>query len=156
MVSKLAAVDGHLLGIGGSHRGGELYQLTRSGWTRDRSLPRMDWVTDLWSGWDSEVGVVEASGAAFVRGPTGWTRETLPLEGVTAVAAGSSVMAVGASGRHQVICRRTESGWCVEATVVGLRLHAIWVGGRPKPPRAPLPPRDQDQGDVPGEGSHHA
>jgi hypothetical protein len=144
LVNALCACNGTLVGAGGARRGGAVYRLERGGWTRDTHAPHSDWLEGIWAGWGDEIGVVAGTGPALVTTPNGWTAESLPAERVAAVASGAHVMAVGSSGNYNVILRRTEGGWRVEASLRGLRLSRIWVAGRPKPPRRrPTPSEKQ-------------
>jgi hypothetical protein len=135
LVNALGASDGTVVAAGGSTRGGVLYRLDRGRWIQEPGTPRSDWLEGLWSGWGDELGVLAGTASALVRSKGTWSLETLPADRVTAVASGAHVMAAGTSGRYEVILRRAESGWCVEASLVGLRLKQIWVAGRPRPPR---------------------
>jgi hypothetical protein len=136
MASRIWGQDGQLFAIGGSRRGGELYACRRGVWERDDSLPRSDWLEAVWRGWNDELGLVSASGPLLLRREGRWGTEPPPAEHLSDVAAGTLVVAAGQIGRYGVLCRRDpEEGWKVEATVPDLRIAAVWVVGRPKPPR---------------------
>jgi hypothetical protein len=143
LVNGLCAQNGALLAVGGGRRGGVLYRLERGGWVHAPDSPRSGWLEGLWSGWGDELGVFANAGPVLVQSRGEWVAEPLPVEQIRVVASGAHVMALGSSGRYEVILRRTESGWKVEASLVGLRLTGVWVAGRPKPPQKKRPPGAQ-------------
>jgi len=143
VISRLAVIDSVVHAAGGTRKGGELYRLERQGFVRDASLPRVDWLEGVWGGWGDELGVAPGSGPILFRRGRAWESEPVALEHLTAAAAGSSTMVLGSRERYEVIMGRTESGWQIEATLVGLRLNALWVAGNPKPPRMPRGERER-------------
>jgi len=145
-VSAFGVMGGKVVATGGSRRGGELFVLDRAGWNNETRLPRVDWIEGLWRGWGDEVGVVQQTGEALVNADGEWTRERLPVDSVTAVAGGTMPMATGRLGQQTVIVVRTEAGWKVETALAGLKLGAIWVAGRPKPPRFEAKPASGGDG----------
>jgi hypothetical protein len=139
-VAAFGVLGGKIIAVGSSRRGGELFVLDRSGWTNDTRLPRTEWLEGLWRGWSDEVGVMLQTGEALIQRDGAWSRERLPVDTVSSVDGGSVVVATGRAGKHTVVVCRSELGWQVEAALSGLKLNAVWVAGRPKPPRLAIEP----------------
>lgn len=143
--------EGPVWAFGGSAKGGEAFVLQRDGWVRDASLPSTEWLEGAWLGWAESVGTISASGHALVNANGQWSAEAVPLEHVTTAAGGALPIVAGTSGEFSVIAARGEGGWRVEASLRELRLHGLWVAGRPKPPRLkPQQPPAPNRGDPAG------
>ncbi|MCA9671325.1 MAG: hypothetical protein KC503_37265 [Myxococcales bacterium] len=137
-IKVMVGDEERVLALGGSRAGGELFELTREGWLRDHALPRGDWLEGGWKGWERDVGAVPAGGGvALVNEAGAWHDEALQLEHVFAVAGGEQVYAAGTIGGYTAICHRGLDGWSIEATLQGLRVHALWAAGNAKPPQLP-------------------
>jgi hypothetical protein len=138
--NRLSCVEGTIYAAGRSGKGGVLLRLQGESFVPDLSLPPVDSLQGLWSGWDGQLGAVSGTGPALLRSGQQWTSEPVPAQWIHATAAGALAMAVGTAGGYSVILARGDGGWRVEASVRGLRLNDIWVGGKPKPPRLDLRP----------------
>jgi hypothetical protein len=136
MVNQICADETTIYAVGGSRRGAELLRLERTGWARDERLPRVEWLEGASAGWGSELRVAPGSGPILVRKSSGWVEERIPADRLTAMAGGAMTMALGTAAGYNVVLTRGERGWQVECSVgKDLKLSAIWVAGRPKPPR---------------------